>query len=90
MIQHDKSKKKFFIDQDNSESHLLYRFIDDESIDIYSTYVPQSHRGKGLAKTLVDSAVEYATNEGLKIKPSCSYVENYFDRKSELKGLLKD
>ena len=88
MIKHDEDKKMFFMVIEGQESHLLYRFIDKKSIDIYSTFVHQTHRGQGIAKKLVETCVEFAKNKDLKIKPSCSYVKDHFDRTPELKPLL--
>ena len=88
MIEHDESKKKFFLLKDNTESHLLYRFTENGSIDIYSTYVPEGHRGQGIAKKLVDVAVEYAKEKEVKVKPTCSYVKDYFDKQPQLKSLV--
>lgn len=88
MISHDENKKKFYVIKDSSESHLLYRISEDHLMDIYSTYVPENHRGQGLAKKLVEEALKMAKKENLKINPTCSYVKDYFDKNPELKTLL--
>ena len=51
------------------------------------TFVPTSHRGKGIAEKLVDALIEDARSHGFKIAPDCSYVERYFDRHKELADL---
>lgn len=48
------------------------------------TFVPPSHRGKGVAEELVKALVADARRQGFKIAPDCSYVERYFDRHKEL------
>lgn len=62
---------------------IKYRHIDDQTIDAYSTFVDDSQRGQGLARKLVDELVAKAADEGLKIKPTCSYVVNLFDKEPE-------
>lgn len=44
------------------------------------TFVPQSHRGKGVADQLVRALIADARQQGFKIAPDCSYVERWFDR----------
>lgn len=51
------------------------------------TFVPQSHRGKGVAEQLVKALVADARQQGFKIAPDCSYVARYFDRHKDLADL---
>lgn len=51
------------------------------------TYVPPSHRGKGVAEELVKAMVADARQQDFKIAPDCSYVARYFDRHQELAEL---
>ncbi|CAI5503647.1 unnamed protein product [Closterium sp. Naga37s-1] len=47
-------------------------------MDITHTYVPPSRRGEGLAARLCEAACEYAKENGLYVRPTCSYVEETF------------
>ncbi|QHJ69282.1 MULTISPECIES: GNAT family N-acetyltransferase [Planococcaceae] len=47
------------------------------------TFVNENMRNQGLAKKLVDRAVEYARENEYKIEPVCSYVATVFDRYDE-------
>ena len=49
-------------------------------MDITHTLVPEAFRGQGVAKVLVDAAVAYARANGMKVKPTCSYVAAYFNK----------
>lgn len=51
------------------------------------TYVPPSHRGKGVAEELVKAIIADARQHGFRIAPDCSYVARYFDRHKELAEL---
>lgn len=51
------------------------------------TFVPQSHRGKGIAEELVKALIDDARSHGFRIAPDCSYVESYFRRNKELEDL---
>ncbi len=44
------------------------------------TFVNENMRNQGLAKELVDRAVEYARENEYKIEPVCSYVATVFER----------
>lgn len=47
------------------------------------TYVPQSLEGRGVARALLDAALDEARSKGLKIQPVCSYVVAQFQRHPE-------
>lgn len=47
------------------------------------TFVNENMRNQGLAKELVDRAVEYARENEYKIEPVCSYVATVFERYDE-------
>lgn len=69
------------------------RYSIDEStrtMQLVETYVPPAMRGKGIAKMLVDAAVEYAEKNGLKIEPICSYAIYYFLRFRDKRKYLVD
>lgn len=84
---HDAEKNRFSIFIENDEAYLAYRIQSDGVLDFYSTYVPDSGRGKGVARILVDAGIEFAKSASMKIKPSCSYVEKYFEKNPELSSL---
>lgn len=47
------------------------------------TFVNENMRNQGLAKKLVDRAVDYARENEYKIEPVCSYVATVFERYDE-------
>lgn len=50
---------------------------------IEHTYVHEDKRNQGLAKKLVDHAVQYAREQEFKIEPVCSYVVAVFEQSDE-------
>lgn len=50
---------------------------------IEHTFVDESMRNKGLAKKLLDQAVNYARENNFKVEPVCSYAATAFDRYKE-------
>lgn len=86
-IVHDEMNQKFYVMIDGLESYLEY--IQSNGImNILHTYVPYELRGRGIAAKIVKAALEYAALKKLKIIPSCSYVDVYFQRHPEHKNLL--
>lgn len=79
-VVHDAAGEKFFIALPEGECVLDYRKIDDSTLEYYHTFVPPALRGRGLAAILVQYALDYAKNNGLKVIPSCSYVRAYIER----------
>ena len=57
-------------------------------VDFVSTYVPHHLRGRGYAEALVVEALEWAKKEGLKVIPSCWFVEVVVKRKEQYRSLL--
>jgi len=80
-VQHSKETSIFTIEiADNPPAYLKYRQIDRSSIDLYTTVVPASLEGQGIAKILANAAFAFARENKLKIKPSCWYIDGYLKR----------
>ena len=58
-------------------------------VDIYHTYTDPGSRGKGIAGKIVKKTLEYARSNGFKVRPTCSYVKHYIEKRSEEKDLLE-
>ena len=90
MIKHEKSLKRFSSPVEGGpEAVLLYREVDSETLDFYSTQVPPEARGQGLAAKLVEAGLTYARAGGFKVIPTCSYVAAYLQKHSEHQDLRK-
>ena len=86
-ILHDIQKQKFYVVVDGLESHLEYVKMENV-LNLIHTYVPNALRGKGIAGEVVKAALTHAEENELKIIPSCSYVDMYFQRHPEYEDLL--
>ncbi len=76
----------FQIEQDGDIATLKYRLQestknDQYVIDFYSTFVPESMRGKGVAEKLVRTGLAWANDQGYTIEASCWYVEKFLRKK---------
>ncbi|WP_082235601.1 GNAT family N-acetyltransferase [Halobacillus massiliensis] len=56
---------------------------------ITHTQVSETEQGRGLATELVENAVNFAREHGLKIKPVCSFAKTVIDEHSEFQDVLE-
>jgi len=54
------------------------------------TEVPPALQGRGVAAALVAATLAWARHEGLRVRPTCSYVATFMRRHPETKDLLDD
>lgn len=80
--EHDKANRRYVlrvgavgIGHDDNEVVLRYQMLDDDTIDFTSTFTPKTLRGQGLARGVVEHAIEDALANGLTLKASCWYAE---------------
>jgi predicted GNAT family acetyltransferase len=55
---------------------------------LHHTEVPPAFQGLGLAALLVQAALDWARANGLRVRPTCSYVASYMKRHPETQDLL--
>lgn len=87
-VHHDADMTTFSIDLDGAEAVLMYRQVDDTTLDFTDTFVPVEHRGGGLAAALAEAAFEYARENGYRVIPSCPYIGTYLKRHPEYRDLV--
>ena len=56
---------------------------------LHHTEVPPALQGQGLAGELVQGALDWARAEGLRVRPTCSYVAAYMRRHAGTQDLLE-
>ena len=87
-IQHDEKGERFFIDLGGDEAYISYEKINDTTLDLQHTIVPEEHEGKGVATKLADHVFAHAKKNGLKLIPSCAFVSAYVERNPEVSELV--
>ena len=65
-----------------------YRRVGDMLV-LHHTEVPPALQGQGLAGELVQAALDWARAQGLRVRPTCSYVAAYMRRHPETQDLLE-
>ena len=61
---------------------LKYRYLDPDhsAVEMFTTVVPTSLGGRGIAKILADEAFDWAVENELKMKLTCWYLSGYLRR----------
>lgn len=79
----------FFIDQDGEWiAELTYVRSAEGEITVTHTEVDDTLRGKGVGEDLVKAAVEFARENGLKIKVKCPFAKKVIDATPTYKDVL--
>ena len=90
IIIHEEDKKRFVGTLGlGDEYYIQYNKDNNNVLDCFHTFVPESGRGKGLAGKLVIFAFEYCIKNNCKIKPSCSYISDSFLKKEKYSKYLE-
>ena len=85
----DSNKGEFFLEVDGKrKASMTYSYAGEDKIIIDHTEVDESLKGQGIGYTLVENAVEFAREKGLKIMPLCPFANAVFKKRSEYKDVL--
>ncbi|OTG76480.1 GNAT family N-acetyltransferase [Acinetobacter sp. ANC 5054] len=78
----DRHKGEFFQlnEQGQRIAEISYIWSNEHKIIANHTWVDDSLRGQGVARQLLDTLVNFAREQDLKIIPTCSYVDVMFRR----------
>lgn len=88
-VVHEPERGRFIARAGERESQLVYRRLGAEVVDFRSTFVHPSVRGQGVGEALVRQALEWARAEGLRVIPSCWFVDTVVRRHPEFEPLLE-
>jgi uncharacterized protein len=86
-VTHNAAQQRFELVQDGEIAICDYRRQGDV-LALVHTGVPAALQGQGLAATLVSAALAYAREQGLKVRPVCSYVAAHMHRHPDTADLL--
>ena len=81
-IEHDAARRRFTTRVEDLESELDYTLADGV-MTITHTGVPSSLNGRGIAATLMKTALQVARSAGWKVNPVCSYAVAYMRKHPE-------
>lgn len=83
------SAQRFEWTEDGVLSVVDYQ-VQNGVMTIVHTGVPEAVSGRGIASDLVRFALDTAREQGLKLRPLCSYAAAFIERHPEYQPLLAD
>ena len=86
-IEHQAEHSRFQAVVDGHVSVAEYR-LHNGVLAITHTEVAPELGGRGIAGALMQAVLAYATTQGLKVNPLCSYARSYMQRHPETQSLL--
>ncbi len=88
-VEHEAASGRFTTRVDGGGLAECVYILGNGVMNIVHTEVPRSARGHGVAAVLVDAALGHARAQGLRVRPSCSYVRSHMRRHPETLDLLE-
>lgn len=91
LIRHNQNNNKgsFVIGEEgNYLAEMAYTMPSDDKMIIEHTEVDDELRGKNIGHQLVNTAVEFARANNIKIIPRCTFANSVFKKRPELQDVL--
>ena len=86
-VTHDERHQRFVLEHEGTLSMVQYQRQDDGVLHLVRTWVAPEYRGGGFGVVLVQAALDYARAEGLKIRSSCWFVDEFVEQAPEYQDL---
>jgi predicted GNAT family acetyltransferase len=84
----EENKRFALYDGEKEVGEITWKEAPDNVLEVDHTFVDGNYRGQKLAQKLLLAVVEKARQEGLKIKPVCSFAVKEFNEKPEYADVL--
>ena len=81
-VRNNTALSRYELDINGETAFANYRFAPGKVI-ITHTETPPALRGRGIASTLVQGALEHIRADGLKVVAGCGFVVDYLDKHPE-------
>lgn len=87
-VQETETKGSFYIESENKRlAEMTFSKAGKEKIIIDHTEVDDSLRGEGVGESLVEYAVEYVRDKGIKMLPLCPFTKATLEKHPEWKDV---
>lgn len=87
-IVNNEAENRFITSVDDLLSEIIYIRTDNNELLITGTHVPKELEGRGIAAAMTKFVLDYARENQLTVKPSCSYTIAYLKKHPEYNDLL--
>ena len=83
-----RTPRRFEIDLGGGEFAFADYQVVGDSIVFPHTVTPPAFGGRGLGTRLVEASLAYARDQGLKVRPHCSFFRAYIAKRPELHAMV--
>ena len=87
-IQHDPGRHRFFVEVSDGTAELRYRPLDERTVVLVHTEVPEAAAGQGIGGKLASAAFVWARQSGVKLEITCPFVKKWLDRHPDERDLV--
>ncbi len=87
-VQHDPNRHRFFLEVSGGTAELGYRRLDERTVDLLHTQVPDEAAGQGIGGKLAKAAFTWARQSGVKVVPTCPFVRKWLERHPDEQDLV--
>lgn len=86
VIRHDADDRRFSTIVDRHKAFVEYERVDDVLV-VTHTWVPKEIGGRGIAGQLVQAALDFAREQGLRVRPECTYADAWMRKRPDYDAL---
>lgn len=87
-VQHDPNRHRFFLEVTGGTAELSYRPVDEHTLDLVHTEVPDAAAGQGIGGKLANAAFAWARGNGMKLVVTCPFVRKWLERHPDEQDLV--
>lgn len=88
-VTENQPEQRFEATIDNETAGTLDYLFDGDVMVTTHTVVPPDYEGRGVGSYLAAAALKRASEQGLKVRPECSFIANYIGKHPEFADLLE-
>ncbi|HUG15125.1 MAG TPA: GNAT family N-acetyltransferase [Thermomicrobiales bacterium] len=86
-VRDNEQARRFELEVDGAVAFAAYRQVGD-ALEMYSTVTPPALRGRGIASALARAALDSARERGLKVIPTCWFIDQFIRDNPDYRDLL--
>jgi predicted GNAT family acetyltransferase len=87
-VTHHADARRFIVELPEGLAYLAYEPLAGDTLDLQHTIVPDDAQGRGVGSALVEAAFAHARDRGLRVVPTCPFVEDWLGDHPEQRDIV--
>lgn len=88
-VEHQAEDQTFYLTSHGYEGELAYSRPTADVVDFQHTFVDEQLRGQGASDALAKAGLDWAREENLRVRTSCTYMAKFVSQHPEYQELLE-